>query len=136
MFQPARAFTLIEIVLSMLYKMVVIVLLGPAAFGVFIFEVLLNGSAMFNHANVRLPLWLDRVVRSLFVTPDMHRIHHSVHKNETDSNYGFNLAIWDKIFGTYIDQPRDGHDDMVIGMKGYQDDKPSNIIWALLFPFK
>jgi len=126
----------IEIVLSMLYKMAIILLLGPAAFGVFLFEVLLNGSAMFNHANVRLPLWLDRIIRVLFVTPDMHRIHHSVYKDETDSNYGFNLAIWDKIFGTYIDQPRDGHDDMVIGMKGYQDDKPSNIIWALLFPFK
>ncbi len=126
----------IEIVLSMLYKMAIIMVLGPAAFGVFLFEVLLNGSAMFNHANVRLPLWLDRVIRVLFVTPDMHRVHHSVHRDETDSNYGFNLAIWDKIFGTYIDQPRDGHDDMVIGMKGYQDDKPSNIIWALLFPFK
>ena len=126
----------IEIVLSMLYKMVVIMLLGPAAFGVFLFEVLLNGSAMFNHANVRLPLWLDRIVRVLFVTPDMHRVHHSEHRDETDSNYGFNLAIWDKMFGTYIDQPRDGHDDMVIGMKGYQDDKPSNIIWSLLFPFK
>ncbi len=126
----------IEIVLSMLYKMAVIMVLGPAAFGVFLFEVLLNGSAMFNHANVRLPLWLDRIIRILFVTPDMHRVHHSVHRDETDSNYGFNLAIWDKIFGTYIDQPRDGHDDMVIGMKGYQDDKPSNIIWALLFPFK
>ena len=126
----------IEIVLSMLYKFVIIFILGPAAFGVFLFEVLLNGSAMFNHANVRLPLGLDKVVRMLFVTPDMHRVHHSFHKDETDSNYGFNLAIWDRIFGTYIDQPRDGHDDMVIGMKKFQDDKPTNIIWSLLFPFK
>lgn len=126
----------IEIVLSMLYKFVVIIILGPAALGVFIFEVLLNGSAMFNHANVRLPLGLDKVVRFLFVTPDMHRVHHSFHRDETDSNYGFNLAIWDRIFGTYIDQPRDGHDDMTIGMKNYQDDKPSNIVWSLLFPFK
>ena len=126
----------IEIVLSMLYKFIVILLLGPAAMGVFLFEVLLNGSAMFNHANVRLPLWLDKIVRTLFVTPDMHRVHHSVYQDETDSNYGFNLAIWDRIFGTYIDQPRDGHDEMVIGMKAYQDDKPTNILWSLLLPFK
>ena len=126
----------IEIVLSMLYKFVVILLLGPAALGVFLFEVLLNGSAMFNHANVKLPLWLDKVLRLLFVTPDMHRVHHSWHRDETDSNYGFNLAIWDRIFGTYIDQPRDGHDEMVIGVKAFQNDKPSNIIWSLLLPFK
>lgn len=126
----------IEIVLSMLYKFAVILLLGPAALGVFLFEVLLNGSAMFNHANVRLPLGLDKVLRLLFVTPDMHRVHHSLHRDEIDSNYGFNLAIWDRIFGTYIDQPRDGHDKMVIGMKGYQSDKPSSIIWSLLLPFK
>ncbi len=126
----------IEIVLSMLYKFVIIIALGPAALGVFLFEVLLNGSAMFNHANLRLPLGLDKVVRMLFVTPDMHRVHHSFHRDETDSNYGFNLAIWDRIFGTYIDQPRDGHDDMVIGMKKYQDDKPTRLGWSLLFPFK
>lgn len=126
----------IEIVLSMLYKFVIIFLLGPAAFGVFLFEVLLNGSAMFNHANVKLPLGIDKVLRVLFVTPDMHRVHHSHHRDETDSNYGFNLAIWDRLFGTYIDQPRDGHDEMVIGMKNYTDDKPSNLLWALLFPFK
>ncbi len=126
----------IEIVLSMLYKFVIILLLGPAALGVFLFEVLLNGSAMFNHANVRLPLGLDRIIRFLLVTPDMHRVHHSFHKDETDSNYGFNLAIWDRMFGTYIDQPRDGHDNMVIGMKKYQSDKPTNIVWSLLFPFK
>lgn len=126
----------IEIVLSMLYKFAIIFLLGPAAMGVFLFEVLLNGSAMFNHANVRLPLGIDKVIRFLFVTPDMHRIHHSFHKDETDSNYGFNLAIWDKLFGTYIDQPRDGHDDMVIGMKKFQSDKPTSIVWSLLLPFK
>jgi len=126
----------IEIVLSMLYKFVIIFLLGPAALGVFLFEVLLNGSAMFNHANVRLPLGLDKIVRLLFVTPDMHRVHHSFHRDETDSNYGFNLAIWDRMFGTYINQPRDGHDDMTIGMKNHQTDKPTNIIWSLLFPFK
>ena len=120
----------IEIVLSMLYKFVVIILL------VFIFEVLLNGSAMFNHANWRMPLWADRIVRQLFVTPDMHRVHHSIHGNETDSNYGFNLSIWDRMFGTYIDQPRDGHDGMTIGLKEFQTDKPSSLLWCLILPFK
>ena len=125
-----------EIILSMFYKFAVIFILGPAPLGVFVFEVLLNGSAMFNHANAALPLWLDRILRVLFVTPDMHRVHHSVHRDETDSNYGFNLAIWDRLFGTYISQPRDGHDRMVIGLPQYQDDKPSNIVWSLLLPFR
>ncbi|MCP4249655.1 MAG: sterol desaturase family protein, partial [bacterium] len=106
------------------------------ALGVFIFEVLLNGSAMFNHANWKMPLGLDRIVRLLFVTPDMHRVHHSVHKTETDSNYGFNLSIWDRLFGTYIDQPRDGHEGMIIGLKPYRDGKPSNLLWCLLLPFR
>ena len=126
----------VEIVLSMLYKFVVIILLGAPALAVFIFEVLLNGSAMFNHANWRMPLWLDKFVRRVFVTPDMHRVHHSIHERETDSNYGFNLSIWDRMFGTYIDQPRDGHEGMTIGLKPFQDSKPSNILWCLMLPFK
>ena len=126
----------VEIVLSMLYKFVVIIALGAPALAVFIFEVLLNGSAMFNHANWRMPLWLDRIVRTVFVTPDMHRVHHSIHERETDSNYGFNLSIWDRMFGTYIDQPKDGHDGMTIGLKPYQDSKPSNILWCLMLPFR
>ncbi len=126
----------VEIVLSMLYKFVVIIALGTPALGVFIFEVLLNGSAMFNHANVKLPLWLDRILRSLIVTPDMHRVHHSVVHRETDSNYGFNLSVWDRLFGTYIDQPRDGHDAMTIGLNEYQDDNPSRLDWSLLLPFR
>ncbi len=126
----------VEIVLSMLYKFVVIILLGAPALAVFIFEVLLNGSAMFNHANWRMPLGLDKIVRTVFVTPDMHRVHHSIHQRETDSNYGFNLSIWDRMFGTYIEQPQDGHDAMTIGLKPYQDSKPSNFLWCLLLPFK
>ncbi len=125
----------VEIVLSMLYKFVVIILLGAPALGVFIFEVLLNGSAMFNHSNWKMPLWLDKPVRLLFVTPDMHRVHHSIRENETDSNYGFNLSIWDRMFKTYIDQPKDGHDGMTIGLKPFQDDKPSNLVWILMLPF-
>ncbi len=125
----------VEIVLSMLYKMVVVLLLGPHVIGVFIFEVILNGSAMFNHANVRLPLWLDKTVRTVFVTPDMHRVHHSVIVDETNANYGFNLSVWDRVFGSYIDQPQEGHDNMTIGLSEYQTDDPSNIVWCLKLPF-
>jgi sterol desaturase/sphingolipid hydroxylase (fatty acid hydroxylase superfamily) len=120
----------------MLYKFVVIIVLGAPALGLFIFEVLLNGSAMFNHANFQLPLWLDRIVRMVFVTPDMHRVHHSVIHRETDSNYGFNLSVWDRMFGTYIDQPSKGHDGMTIGLEDFQDDNPSRIGWSLLLPFR
>jgi sterol desaturase/sphingolipid hydroxylase (fatty acid hydroxylase superfamily) len=126
----------VEIVLSMLYKFVIIIALGAPALGVFIFEVLLNGSAMFNHANLKLPLWLDRILRTLIVTPDMHRVHHSVIHREIDSNYGFNLSIWDRMFRTYIDQPQEGHDGMTIGLEPYQDDKPSRLDWSLLLPFR
>ncbi len=126
----------VEIVLSMLYKFVVIILLGAPALGVFLFEILLNGSAMFNHANFRLPLNLDKVIRKLIVTPDMHRVHHSILRREHDTNYGFNLSIWDRIFSTYTDQPEAGHDGMTIGLPKHQSDKPSNLLWCLMFPFR
>ncbi len=126
----------IEIALSMLYKFVIIVLLGPTAFAVFLFEVLLNGTAMFNHANFKLPLGFDRVLRMVIVTPDMHRVHHSIIHRETDSNYGFNLSIWDRVFRTYVDQPREGHEGMTIGLKDHQTDGPSSLGWCLLFPFR
>ncbi len=125
----------IEIVLSMLYKFVCIALLGPPALAVFFFEVILNASAMFNHSNVRLPNPLDTLLRTLIVTPDMHRVHHSVAVNETNSNYGFFLSIWDKLFGSYIDQPKEGHEDMVIGLQEYQDQRPSTLLWSLKIPF-
>ena len=132
----ALRFHPIEIVLSMLFKIAVVVAFGVPAFAVFVFEVVLNGMAMFNHANVRLPLWLDRVLRLVVVTPDMHRVHHSIIHRETDSNYGFNLSIWDRMFSTYIPQPRDGHDGMTIGLSEYQSEDPARIVWALAFPFK
>jgi len=125
----------IEIALSMLYKIVIVLILGPSPEAVVIFEVLLNGSAMFNHANFKLPLALDRVIRMIFVTPDMHRIHHSVIHRETDSNYGFALSIWDRIYGTYNEKPKMGHDDMTIGLPDYQSAKPTNIVWCLKLPF-
>jgi sterol desaturase/sphingolipid hydroxylase (fatty acid hydroxylase superfamily) len=110
-----------EILLSMLFKWLLILLLGPALFAVLVFEVLLNGMALFNHANVRLPPGIDRLLRTLLVTPDMHRVHHSILRRETDSNYGFNLSIWDRIFKTYIAQPSRGHDGMTIGIPDFRD---------------
>ncbi|WP_299548617.1 sterol desaturase family protein [uncultured Tateyamaria sp.] len=124
----------IEIGLSMLIKIGVVYLLGPAAIAVVLFEIILNGTAMFNHANIRLPLWLDAIVRRLLVTPDMHRVHHSVHRHEHDSNYGFSLSIWDRMFGTYIAQPEAGHDDMQVGLE-WQDDRPARLGWSLSLPF-
>ena len=125
----------IEIILSMLWKILVVVLLGAPAISVIIFEIVLNGAAMFNHSNMKIPLSIDRVLRLFIVTPDMHRVHHSIIHNETDSNYGFNLAIWDRLFKTYIDQPRDGHDHMAIGLEEWQDEKPSDLLWTLKVPF-
>lgn len=124
----------IEIGLSMLIKIGVVYLLGPAAIAVVLFEIILNGTAMFNHANIRLPLWLDAIVRRVLVTPDMHRVHHSVHRHEHDSNYGFSLSVWDRLFGTYIAQPEAGHDDMQVGLE-WQDERPTRLGWSLTLPF-
>lgn len=125
----------IEIALSMLLKIGVVYALGPSAITVIFFEILLNGTAMFNHANINIPRKLDQVLRVILVTPDMHRVHNSVHRQEHDSNYGFSLSIWDRMFGTYVAQPTDGHDDMKIGLQ-WQDDKPAKLGWALLLPFR
>lgn len=125
----------IEIAFSMMLKIGLIYIFGPAAITVLIFEVLLNGTALFNHSNLKLPLALDRIVRMVLVTPDMHRVHHSVLRNEHDRNFGFALSIWDRIFGTYKDQPSKGHEEMTIGLE-WQDDRPSKIGWSLLLPFR
>ena len=102
----------VEILLSMGLKLAVVVALGPPAAAVLVFEVLLNGTAMFNHSNVRIPLGLDRALRWIVVTPDMHRVHHSIHPHETNSNFGFNLPWWDRLLGTYRAQPSYGHQAM------------------------
>ena len=126
----------IEILLSMLIKFTVIVLLGPPLAAVVIFEVLLNAMAMFNHSNVRLPLALDGVLRRVIVTPDMHRVHHSHLADETNSNFGFNLSVWDRVFGTYRAQPAAGHTDMVIGIDTFRDPARCVKLSGLLFmPF-
>jgi sterol desaturase/sphingolipid hydroxylase (fatty acid hydroxylase superfamily) len=106
----------VEILLSMVIKLGVVVALGAPALAVLLFEVLLNATSMFNHANLRLPGWLDRPLRLVLVTPDMHRVHHSVVPRETNSNFGFSLALWDRLFGTYRAQPEAGHDGMSIGI--------------------
>ena len=111
----------LEIIFSILIKMAAVAVLGAPAAAVLIFEVALNATSMFNHANVKLPAGLDRVLRWVVVTPDMHRVHHSVIKTETDSNFGFNLPWWDRLFGTYKDQPQDGHDGMTIGLPIFRD---------------
>ncbi|UZD91219.1 sterol desaturase family protein [Cognatishimia activa] len=125
----------VEIALSMLLKIGLVYALGPSVLAIVLFEVLLNGTAMFNHANIRLPLPVDVAIRRVLVTPDMHRVHHSVHRHEHDSNYGFSLSIWDRLFGTYIAQPEAGHDDMITGLQ-WQDDRPSKLGWSLILPFK
>ncbi|MCP4472307.1 MAG: sterol desaturase family protein [Gammaproteobacteria bacterium] len=129
-------FHTIEIIFSMLIKWCVILLLGPALLAALIFEILLNGMAVFNHANVCLPAGTDRWIRKLLVTPDMHRVHHSILLAETNSNYGFNLSIWDRIFGTYIGQPAKGHDGMSIGIPGFRDARQVDRIPGMLaLPF-
>jgi len=110
----------VEILLSMGIKIAVVAALGPPAVAVLVFEVLLNATSMFNHSNLRLPLGLDRVLRWFVVTPDMHRVHHSIHPNETNSNFGFNVPWWDRLLGTYRAQPRDGHDAMTIGIEQFR----------------
>jgi sterol desaturase/sphingolipid hydroxylase (fatty acid hydroxylase superfamily) len=125
----------LEILFSIFVKSFFVLLLGAPAVLVVIFEAFVNGSAIFNHANLKLPLWLDRILRPIIVTPDMHRVHHSVEVEETNSNYGFALSIWDRLFGTYVPQPKAGHDEMLIGLNEYQGDGPDQLFWSLKLPF-
>lgn len=124
-----------EILLSMAFKIAIVTALGIPAIAVLVFEIVLNGAAMFNHSNLKLPLSVDKVLRRFVVTPDMHRVHHSVLHRETDSNYGFNLSVWDRLFGTYVDQPSMGHEQMTIGLGDWQDERPTNLWWCLKVPF-
>ena len=125
----------IEILLSMGIKMIVVFLTGISALGVLIFEVLLNATSLFNHGNVRLAASIDRVLRFFVVTPEMHRVHHSVIIRETNSNFGFNLPWWDRLFGTYKDQPVAGHVEMTIGLSQFRDSKRLTLPWLLVLPF-
>jgi len=125
----------IEILFSMLLKIGLVYFLGPSAIAVIVFEIMLNGLAMFNHANIHLPHRIDQILRKIIVTPDMHRVHHSVDCTEHDSNYGFALSIWDQIFGTYVAQPHKGHANMAVGLQ-WQDKHPDQLWWSLWLPFR
>ena len=126
----------VEIILSLLIKFAAIIVLGVPALAILLFEIILNATAMITHSNLRIPIGLDKVLRCIFVTPDMHRVHHSVHRYETDSNYGFNFSIWDRLFGTYIDQPQDTHDKMLIGIKLFRSKREQMLDKLLTQPFR
>ena len=125
----------VEIILSMGLKLLAILLVGPPVLAVILFEILLNATSMFNHGNIRMPAGLDRLLRLFVVTPDMHRIHHSVIIVETNSNFGFNLPWWDRLFGTYRVQPAAGHSDMVLGLSQFRDPTRLTLPWLLILPF-
>lgn len=125
----------LEILLSMMIKMAAVALLGAPAWSVVVFEVLLNATSMFNHSNAAFTTAADRLLRLIVVTPDMHRVHHSVIMAETDSNFGFNLPWWDRIFRTYRDQPSRGHQGITLGLANYRDPKWLTLQWMLAVPF-
>ena len=126
----------VEILLSLGIKLALVALVGPPAIAVMLFEVILNATAVFNHANVRLPLSIDRWLRWIIVTPDMHRVHHSVVRRETDSNFGFNLTWWDRILGTYRAHPAAGHEGMTIGLNEFKNVRDVTLVKVLVMPFR
>lgn len=126
----------LEMLLSLFIKFGVIMLIGAPVLGVMIFQILLNATSMFNHGNVRMPFFVDKIIRWIIVTPDMHRVHHSDIPTETNSNFGFNLSIWDRIMGTYREQPQLGHEKMTIGLQTIRDQKYcANLLSMLWVPF-
>jgi sterol desaturase/sphingolipid hydroxylase (fatty acid hydroxylase superfamily) len=125
----------IEIALSMVIKIVLVLILGPPPEAVIAFEIILNGTSLFNHSNIAMNEKVERWLRFLVVTPDMHRIHHSVEPSETNSNFGFNLSIWDRCFGTYVNDAACGKTGIDIGLPQYRDNAPSRFFWTLALPF-
>ena len=132
----ALRFHPLEILLSAVIKSVLVLLLGVPAVAVLIFEVLLNGMALFNHSNLKLPLALDAWLRRWVVTPDMHRVHHSVEYGEHNNNFGFNLSCWDRWFGSYIPQPYQGHSKMILGLDETNQQDTGSVSWMLKQPFR
>lgn len=126
----------LEIALSMVFKMAVICAIGASAIAVLIFEIALNGFALFNHANIRLPKSLDAMLRLIIVTPDMHRVHHSTERTEQNRNFGFSVPYWDWLFRTYQAQPSAGHNEMSIGLAEHQSSEPASLWWSLFLPFR
>lgn len=132
----AGRFHPLEILLSMLWKIAVVAALGAPPVAVLAFEILLSATAMFSHAQIALPPAVDRLLRAVLVTPDMHRVHHSIHRDETDSNYGTLVSTWDRMFRSYRDQPRDGHEAMVLGIEGQASPRAQSFAGLLLGPFR
>lgn len=126
----------VEIIISMLIKLAAVSLLGAPALAVVVFEALLNACAQFNHGNIKMPLAVDKYLRLILVTPDMHRVHHSVIVRETNSNFGFNIPLWDRLCGTYCPQPREGHLGMTIGLKEFRDPAELSLVRLLGQPFR
>jgi sterol desaturase/sphingolipid hydroxylase (fatty acid hydroxylase superfamily) len=126
----------IEILISLVIKIAVVMAFGIPPIAIIVFEVVLNATSQFNHSNVAMPAWLDRVVRLLVVTPDMHRVHHSVLRKETDSNFGFNLPWWDWIFRTYRREPVAGHIEMTVGLPAFRDPRELRLDRMLTQPFR
>jgi sterol desaturase/sphingolipid hydroxylase (fatty acid hydroxylase superfamily) len=126
----------LEILLSMLWKAAIVVALGAPVLSVLVFEIVLNATSMFNHSNIRLSATTDQALRRILVTPDMHRVHHSSERDETDSNYGFNFPFWDRLFGTYVPQPKRGHEAIDIGLTAYRGAGPARLLWGLMLPFR
>ncbi len=120
----------------MLWKIAVVVALGAPAEAVLVFEIVLNAAAMFSHARIAMPAALDGLLRRVLVTPDMHRIHHSIHRDETDSNYGFLLSAWDRLFGSYRARPREPLETMTLGVEGFRTPKTAGFFSLLLNPFR
>jgi sterol desaturase/sphingolipid hydroxylase (fatty acid hydroxylase superfamily) len=125
----------VEMILSMGIKLSVVRLFGLPVLGVLLFEIILNGMAMFSHSNIRLPLAMDRSLRLVIVTPDMHRVHHSVIIRERNSNFGFNISVWDRLMGTYRGQPGKGHEGIIIGTANLRDLRQLSLLKLLTLPF-
>jgi sterol desaturase/sphingolipid hydroxylase (fatty acid hydroxylase superfamily) len=132
----ALRFHPLEIILSLLIKSLVVLLLGAPVLAVLLFEIILNGMAMFNHANLKLPAGVDAKLRLVLVTPDMHRVHHSVDGTEHNRNFGFNLSCWDRWFGSYQAQPEAGHQQMILGLNETNDQQTGSLLWMLKQPFR
>ena len=116
-------------------KLLIIVSLGVPVLAVVVFEIVLNAASMFTHSNIKITTSIERMIRWLFVTPDMHRIHHSVIENETNSNFGFFISVWDRLFGTYLQQPEKGHEQMEIGLRNFREPKWQDLRWLIYLPF-
>lgn len=124
-----------EIVISILFKFLVIISIGAPVLAVVIFEIILNAASMFTHSNIKIPCTIERITRWFIVTPDMHRIHHSIDERETDSNFGFFISAWDRLLGTYLNQPKLGYKEMEIGLQDFREPKWQNLRWLIYLPF-